>query len=117
MALPVCAASISACAPNASEIAPTYVSPLAFADYSCSQLSQEAQRVSAAVATATNQQNQAAQDDAAATAIALVLFWPAAFMINGDNGNSAELARLRGEMTAIEQANIQRNCGIQFERT
>ena len=107
---------LSGCASNASEVAPSYVSPLAFADYSCGQLSQEAHRVSSAVSRATAQQDQAAADDAAATAVALILFWPAAFMIDGDNGNSAELARLRGEMTAIEQANIQRNCGLQFAR-
>ena len=49
-------------------------------------------------------------------AVSLVLFWPAAFMIRGNGESAAELGRLKGEMQAIEQANIQKNCGINFRR-
>jgi hypothetical protein len=51
-----------------------------------------------------------------ATAAAIVIFWPAAFFVGGDKQNAAELARLKGEMDAIEQASIRKNCGIQFQR-
>jgi hypothetical protein len=48
--------------------------------------------------------------------VSLVLFWPAIFFVGGDKGNAAEVGRLKGEMQAIEQANIARNCSIQFQR-
>jgi hypothetical protein len=40
------------------------------------------------------------------TGAAIVLFWPAAFFVKGDGQNAAELARLKGEFEAIEQASI-----------
>ena len=46
------------------------------------------------------------------TAVSLVLFWPAVFMIKGDDENGPEIARLKGEMDAIEQANIQKKCEL-----
>jgi hypothetical protein len=52
-----------------------------------------------------------------ATTAAVIIFWPAAFFIGGDKQNAAELARLKGEMEAIEQASIRKNCGIQFRHT
>jgi hypothetical protein len=50
------------------------------------------------------------------TGVAIVVFWPAAFFIGGDKQNAAELALLKGEMDAIEQTSIRKNCGIQFQR-
>jgi hypothetical protein len=44
------------------------------------------------------------------------VFWPALFLIGGDKQGAAELARLKGEMDAIEQASIRKRCGIQFQR-
>jgi hypothetical protein len=55
-------------------------------------------------------------NDQIATAAAIVIFWPAAFFVGGDKQNAAELARLKGEMDAIEQAAIRKNCGFQFQR-
>ena len=104
----------AACAQNSNEISASYVSPLEYQTYSCSQLRQEATRVSRRAAEMTTAQDQKAQSDAGMTAISLILFWPAAFMIDGDDETAGQLARLKGEMDAIEQANIQKNCGIQF---
>ncbi len=42
--------------------------------------------------------------------------WPAAFFVKGDGPAAAELARLKGEFEAIEQASIQKNCGLKFQR-
>jgi hypothetical protein len=79
-------------------------------------LAEEAQRVSHRAAVAAGVQDDQASKDAVATGVAVVLFWPAAFFIGGDKGNAAELGRLKGEMEAIEQASIRKNCGIQFRR-
>jgi hypothetical protein len=45
-----------------------------------------------------------------------VLFWPALFLIKGDAASAQEIAQLKGDMEAIEQANIQKKCGLQFQR-
>jgi len=47
--------------------------------------------------------------------VGLVLFWPSLFFIRGDRETRAELARLKGELDAIEQMSIRKNCGIKFE--
>jgi hypothetical protein len=55
-------------------------------------------------------------NDAVVTGVALVVFWPAAFMLSGDGPTAAELSRLKGEMEALESVSIQKNCGIKFTR-
>lgn len=47
-----------------------------------------------------------------ATAATVVLFWPAAFFVagGGNKEQQAELARLKGEQDALQQAAIQLKC-------
>lgn len=105
------------CASNSNEIAAAYVSPVTYESWSCAQLREEAVRLSSHAAQAAGVQDDKASGDAALTAVAVVLFWPAAFAISGDGQSAAELSRLRGEMDAVEQASIRKSCGIQFSRT
>ncbi len=107
---------LSGCASSVKNIAPSYVSPVLYQNLTCEQLAAEAQRVSIAAATATGAQEGQAGKDAAMVGVSLVLFWPAIFFVGGDNVNAGEVARLKGEMQAIEQANIAKNCGMQFQR-
>lgn len=107
---------LSGCATNPNQISAAYVSPVLYENLSCKQLAAEAQRVSNAAAAATGAQSNQASKDAVMTTVGVVLFWPALFFIGGDKGGAAEVARLKGEMQAIEQANIQKNCGIEFQR-
>jgi hypothetical protein len=104
------------CASRSSEITPAYVSPVMYQGYSCQQLAQEAQGVSARAAQVSGAQDKKRTDDQIATGVAIVVFWPAAFFVGGDGPAAAELANLKGQMTAIEQASIQKKCGIQFQR-
>jgi hypothetical protein len=85
-----------------------------YQSYTCPQLAAEAQRVSAAAAAAAGQQNSQATKDAVATTVGVIVFWPTLFLIGGDKQNAAQLAQLKGQMDAIEQASIQKQCGIQF---
>ena len=110
------ASALAACASKSNEIAATYVSPLQYDTLSCRQLAEEAQRVSHRAAIAAGAQDNQASKDAVATGVAVIVFWPAAFFIGGDKGNAAELGRLKGEMEAIEQTSIRKNCGIQFRQ-
>lgn len=113
-AVAACAA-LAGCATSPKDIAPAYVSPILYQNLSCEQLAQEAARVSQAAAAATGAQQNQASKDAVMTTVGVVLFWPSLFFIGGDKGNAAEVARLKGEMQAIEQANISKNCGLQFK--
>jgi len=107
--------TLSACAENSQNVQSSYVSPVNYQSFSCSQIEQEARRVAARTSQVAGVQDQNAQGDAVATGVALVLFWPAAFFVGGDKENAAELSRLKGEMEALEQASIQKNCGIVFQ--
>ena len=113
---PVAALVLSACATSPKDISPTYVSPVLYQSLSCNQLAAEPARVSQRAAEITGQQSQQQGRDAAAVAVGIVLFWPALFFIGGDKANAAEIANLKGQMQAIEQANIAKNCGITFQQ-
>jgi len=104
------------CASKAADVAPTYVSPIQYQSFTCPQLAAEAQRVSAAAAAASGAQDSQATKDAVATTAAVIIFWPAAFLVQGDKNNAAQLAQLKGQMDAIQQASILKNCGIQFQQ-
>jgi hypothetical protein len=107
---------LAACAKPADQIAPAYVSPLQYEQYSCTQLAEEAQRVSARAAQAAGVQDQRATGDAVMTTVGAIIFWPALFAVGGNDAQTYELARLKGEMDAIEQPSIRKNCGIQFHK-
>ncbi len=104
------------CATKAKNVDASYVSPVHYQSFSCRQLSAEAERISYRVQDLSGVQNKKAANDAVATGVALVVFWPAVFFVKGDNAATAELSRLKGEMDAIEQASISKNCGIVFQR-
>ncbi len=104
------------CASRSEEVAASYVSAHTYSGYSCKELSQEAQRVSSAAAAAAGVQDSQRTKDTVATTAAIVIFWPAAFFVGGNNAQTAELARLKGHMQAIEEASIQKKCGISFQR-
>ena len=104
------------CASKAENIASTYVSPIVYSNYTCPMLAEEAARVSSRAAQAAGVQDSKASNDAVATGVGAVVFWPALFFIKGDGTTAADLARLKGEMEAIEQASIQKKCSIQFKK-
>jgi hypothetical protein len=107
---------LAGCASSSKDIAPAYVSPLIYKDYTCDQLSVEAQRVSSQLQFAAGVVDKNASNDAVATGVAIVVFWPAALLIKGDGAKAQEYASLQGQMTAIEQTATLKNCGIQFQQ-
>ncbi len=99
-------------------MSPAYpvVSPIMYEGHTCKQLAEEAQGVSARAAQVSGAQDAKRTNDQVATGVAIVVFWPAAFFVGGDGQVAAELAQLKGQMVAIEQASIKKKCGIQFQR-
>lgn len=109
------ALTVAGCASKGADVAPSYVSPIQYQSFTCPQLAAEAERVSAAATSASGAQDSQATKDAVATTAAVIIFWPAAFFVQGDKQNAAQLAQLKGQMDAIQQESIAKNCGIQFQ--
>jgi hypothetical protein len=107
---------LACCASSAKDITASYISPVTYQSYTCQQLAMEAQIVSRKVAELSGAQDSKATGDAVATGVAVVVFWPAAFMVKGDGTTAAELGHMKGEMDAIEQASIAKKCSIQFDK-
>lgn len=74
------------------------------------------QALSSRVAEVGGQVEKTASDDDAQMGVALVLFWPTLFFLDGDTPQAAEYARLKGEFDALEKAAIRKNCGFHVER-
>lgn len=109
------AAIVSGCAKDADQVGATYISPVLYDNYTCPQLAEEAQRVSSRAAQSAGVQDQKATNDKVAMGVGLIVFWPALLFTKGNDENTAELARLRGQMDAIEQTSIKKRCGITFQ--
>jgi hypothetical protein len=110
------AVALGACASSADKIAPAYVSPYQYETWSCQQIAQEAEAVSARAAQLAGVQDTKRRDDTVATTVAVVVFWPAAFFVGGNDQTTAELAQMRGHMQALEQVARRKNCNIQFQQ-
>lgn len=113
--VPVFAAALGGCASASSDIAPAYVSPVMYQNYTCQQLAMEAQGISQRAAALSGAQDQKRTNDTIATTAAVIIFWPAAFFVGGDKQTAAELGQMKGQMVAVEQASVMKKCGIQFQ--
>lgn len=100
---------VTGCASESSKIKATYVSPLKYNSYDCSQMEQEYARVLQQAGITYKQQDDIASNDSAAMAIGMILFWPALFFIDNDDQRE-EVARMKGELNAIEQSAIIKKC-------
>ncbi|MEH2513236.1 hypothetical protein V1291_004590 [Nitrobacteraceae bacterium AZCC 1564] len=109
------AAAVAGCASSSKDIQATYVSPVQYQTYTCQQLAMEAQSLSTRAAQISGVQDEKRSKDALATTAAVVIFWPAAFFVGGDGQTAAELANLKGQMVAVEQASNMKKCAIQFQ--
>jgi hypothetical protein len=108
-------AALGGCASSAADITPAYVSPVVYQSFTCQQLALEAQSISTRAAALSGAQDKQRTNDGLATAAAVVVFWPAAFFVGGDKQTAAELAQMKGQMVAVEQASIAKKCAIQFQ--
>jgi polygalacturonase len=108
-------AALGGCASTSAEITPAYVSPVIYQGHTCQQLALEAQSISARAATLSGAQDSQRTKDQWSTAAAVVIFWPAAFLVGGDKQAAGELAQMKGQMVAVEQASIAKKCNIQFQ--
>lgn len=104
---------LGGCSTAAKDIAPTYVSPIQYQSYDCQQIEAENARLVNRVSQLGGRLDEAASNDKAIGVVGAVLFWPALFALGGTKNQEAEYARIKGEHDALQQASIQKKCGMQ----
>lgn len=104
-----CGLLVSGCASTSERIGASYVSPLTYESYDCEQILAERERIATRVHDVAGAQNRQAKNEQIATGVGLVLFWPALFMLVGPDRRE-ELANLKGQYEALEQASTKKRC-------
>jgi len=104
--------SIAGCAGNPDKMVPSYVSPIAYNNYTCAQLDVEEKKVSRKADELYGHLKKEADADAAQMFVGLVLFWPALFFLEGGDGPEAsQYTQLKGKYKALTEAQKAKNCG------
>ena len=98
------------CAKSPESIAPAYVSTVNFQSWSCNQLAEEGRRLSQALAEASTQQRNARTNDT----IGVIFLGLPVSSLSGDN-IAPQIANLKGQMVAVQQAGSSKNCGFRVE--
>lgn len=101
---------LSGCASSSEKISASYVSPVQFQSFDCSQLEAESMRIKTRVSELAGNLDKASTNDKWITAGGVLLFWPALFALGGNQAQEAEYARLKGEYDAIHQSAVSKKC-------
>ena len=107
-----CSTFILSCASSSNEIAATYVSPSKYSSFNCEQLSQELARLNKRKNDLAFELDEKASSDEGLTAVSLILFWPAAFALGGNQGQEAEYASIKGEYDAVQKVGVEKTCNL-----
>ena len=94
------------CAKKANDIQASYQDPRRFDSYLCHQLRDEAERTARTAGEAFDEQNSK-------SSVAGVVTVPKSWFRTGDSSDVV-VVRAKGDMQAIEQASLKKNCGALF---
>ena len=100
---------LAGCANTSKDLAPSYVSPLLYKDYTCEQMSEEIDRINQEASKLATSIDKRAKDDKWQAAGGL-LFWPVFFAVGDNDAQNAEYSRLRGEALTIQQVAVLKDC-------
>lgn len=100
---------IAGCAAKPEAIQPTYVSHMTYMNWTCEQLGEEQLRLVSALSTASDAQRTARGND---TAGVILLGLPVS-SLSGSN-QASNIARLKGELEAVQKAMILKDCGAEL---
>jgi outer membrane murein-binding lipoprotein Lpp len=98
--------TIGGCATAPENIAPAYVSNMQYQSWTCDQMAAESGRLASALVAASTQQSKARSNDT----IGVIFLGLPVSSLSGSNV-APEIARLKGEQAAIQQAQTLKNCG------
>jgi hypothetical protein len=114
LAVALCGALVSACATAPDRVTATYESPMMYGSYDCAQVREEMLRVSYRVREMAGVQSKDRRRDEIAWGVGLFIAWPALlFLAEGDH--KAELADLKGQYDALNEAAVQKHCMVANE--
>ncbi|MXU65475.1 hypothetical protein [Oceanomicrobium pacificus] len=104
------ALTLTACAKSPDKISADYVSPTVYSSKNCGEIVSERNAIATRVNKLADDQQSKATSDAVATGVAIVLFWPAAFLLATGDDHENELASTKGHYEALTQAGIKQGC-------
>ena len=102
--------AVGGCATAAKDVSTSYVSPLQYQSYDCTQIAAETLRIQSKVTELGGRLDQAASNDKAIAGVGIILFWPVLFALGGTKGTEAEYGRLKGEYEALQKSAIDKKC-------
>ena len=108
----VCVLVTTGCATNPNNIPAKYVSPIGYQSWTCEQLTDEHNRLTAAVEAAVKQQKKNSDTDAGLMAVGLIIFWPALIGLAATNNNKDGVANVKGEYEAVHEQMRMKGCPI-----
>lgn len=108
------ALGLQGCATRSENIEAAHVSPADYQHLTCAEIVQAYNRAAARGNDLAHAQNNRARADALNVAGGLLIFGPMMYMTEGDGADAQELARLQGEMRALEQVSGWQGCAITF---
>ena len=97
-------------AKKSSEVTTAYVPTSAYTSMSCTNLRSEDLRLRRSVTEMSGAVDKEYSNDKTMEVVTWLLFWPAAFAMDGNDAEAAKLSQLKGEAEAIRNAMIQKNC-------
>lgn len=102
---------LAGCASSPDSIPAQSVSTTQYEGYNCTQIAGEMNRVNDRIVALHADLKSKANNDVAAMAVGMLVFWPALFLLEGGDGVEAnEYGRLRGEMDALQKVGVQKSC-------
>lgn len=109
----ICIFVLASCATHPDIITGSYVSPQKYQGYSCSQICTEMEHVNECVLDLHDRLAKEVNADAWQMGASAVLFWPAAFFLEGGDGPEAtEYASLQGEYEALRTVAVDKGCEL-----
>lgn len=113
--LVLCSALIlGACsdAQKSSEVAASYVPTSKYEKMSCRNLRVEGERLRSSLGNLEASVDKAYKHDKNMEAVTWILFWPAAFAMDGNESEARQLAAAKGEAEAIRAAQVNKGCSL-----
>ena len=103
---------LTACsgAKQASEVNKVYVSSAKYKNFSCKELINESEIIRSREPALAAKVDKHYKSQKNTEAVTWLLFWPAAFWVDDGAADSNELAQVRGELDAIRQAMMSKDC-------
>ncbi len=104
-------------AQQATEVNAVKYSVAPYLKMDCQSLSIELNNLYRDASISSNQVDQKYNDDKSAEVVAWVLFWPAAFALEGNQEEVAKLASIKGQIEAIQDALVINGCKVRYQNS